>query len=97
MESWWPTLLGTVAGLCTTGSFVPQVIKAWREGDTNAISKRMYVVTVSAFVLWIGYGLLIGSWPLIAFNIVSLLLSGTVLYLKIRGERSSDHSSAAAN
>ena len=96
MESWWPTLLGAVAGLCSTGSFVPQVIKAWREGDTNAISKRMYVVTVSAFVLWIGYGLLIGSWPLIVFNIVSLLLSGTVLYLKIRGESRSRHISETA-
>ncbi len=97
MSEWWIMNLGMVAGLLTTGSFVPQVIKAWREGDTNAISKRMYVVTVSAFVLWISYGLLIGSWPLVAFNIVSLLLSGTVLYLKIRDERSSDHSSAAAS
>ena len=86
MESWWPILLGTVAGVCTTGSFVPQVIKAWREGDTEAISMRMYVVTVTAFVLWIGYGFLIESWPIVFFNVISLLLSGTVLYLKLRDQ-----------
>jgi uncharacterized protein with PQ loop repeat len=41
---WWITVLGSAAGLCTVGSFVPQVVKAWREGDTNAISLRMYLV-----------------------------------------------------
>ena len=87
MGEWWPTVLGTVAGLCSTTSFVPQVVKAWREGDTGAISKRMYLITVTAFALWIGYGVLIGSWPIIVFNTASLLLSGTVLVLKIRESR----------
>ena len=68
-------LVGTAAGLCSTGSFVPQVLKALRERDTAAISKRMYLVTVSAFSLWIAYGLMIGSIPIIAFNFASLLLS----------------------
>jgi MtN3 and saliva related transmembrane protein len=84
-----PVLVGTVAGICSTGSFVPQVIKAWREQDTEAISKRMYVVTVAAFTLWIVYGLMIGSVPIITFNILSLLLSGTVLLLKLRHQRRS--------
>lgn len=57
------SLVGIVAGLCSTSSFVPQVLKAWREGDTEAISKRMYIVTVSAFSLWIFYGVMIESWP----------------------------------
>jgi MtN3 and saliva related transmembrane protein len=82
-------LVGTVAGICSTGSFVPQVIKAWREQDTEAISKRMYVVTVAAFTLWIVYGLMIESVPIITFNILSLLLSGTVLLLKLRHQRRS--------
>ena len=78
------TLVGLVAGLCSTSSFVPQVLKAWREGDTEAISKRMYIVTVSAFTLWIAYGVMIESWPIIVFNIASLLLSGGILVLKLR-------------
>ena len=79
------TLVGTVAGLCSTGSFIPQVLKAWREGDTDAISKRMYLITVSAFTLWIVYGLLIESLPITIFNTLSLGLSGIVLFLKLRG------------
>ncbi len=78
------SMVGFVAGMCSAGSFVPQVVKAWREGDTEAISKRMYVVTVSAFSLWIVYGVMIGSWPIIAFNAISLLLSGAILALKMR-------------
>ena len=82
-------IVGTVAGLCSTSSFIPQVWKAWRGGDTAAISKRMYVVTVSAFSLWIVYGLMIASVPIVAFNIASLLLSGSILLLKLRNTSAS--------
>jgi MtN3 and saliva related transmembrane protein len=84
---WLPLVLGTVAGLLSTSSFVPQVWKAWKEGHTEAISKRMYIVTVSAFVLWTVYGFVIGSWPIIIFNILSLILSSAILVLKLRNER----------
>ena len=93
MQTWWLTALGLAAGLCTSLSFVPQVIKAWREGDTEAISKRMYLVTVTAFILWSIYGFLIGAMPLIIFNLLSLVLSGTILVLKIRNDRSKPHAS----
>ena len=88
MEGWLPTVLGTIAGLLSTFSFVPQVVKAWREGNTEAISKRMYIVTVSAFTLWTVYGFVIGSMPIIIFNILSLILSATILVLKLRSRRS---------
>jgi MtN3 and saliva related transmembrane protein len=87
MNSWLPTILATVAGILSTASFVPQVLKAWKERDTAAISKRMYMVTVTAFILWSAYGFMIGSWPLIVFNLLSLCLSGGILFLKIRNDR----------
>ena len=87
MGEWFPTVLGVTAGLVSTSSFVPQVLKAWRDRDTAALSKRMYVVTVTAFTLWSLYGFLIGSAPIVIFNLLSLVLSGTILVLKIRDER----------
>ncbi len=42
MEGWTLTALGFVAGTCTTFSLVPQVLKAWRSADREAISKRTY-------------------------------------------------------
>jgi MtN3 and saliva related transmembrane protein len=84
MQAWWPTALGIVAGLCTSFSFVPQVIKAWRHGDTEAISKRMYVTALASYSLWIVHGLMIASTPVILFNALNVVFAGTVLALKLR-------------
>ena len=89
MQSWWPTTLGMVAGLCTSFSFVPQVIKAWRHGDTEAISKRMYVAALISYSLWIVHGLMIASTPVILFNVLNLIFAGAVLVLKLRSLRAS--------
>ena len=87
MGGWWITTLGTAAGLCTVGSFVPQMVKTWREGDTNAISLRMYLVLVAGFVLWLGYGLMITSWPIVLVNVGNLVLSAAILWLKLRDSK----------
>jgi len=87
MPAWSATALGIVAGCCSTVSFAPQVLKAWREGDTQAISKRMYFLTVTAFALWIAYGVMIASLPVMIFNALSLMMSGAILLLKLRNER----------
>ena len=84
-----PEIIGTVAGICSVTSFIPQVVKAWREENTEAISKKMYVITVTAFALWISYGVMISSFPIIVFNSASLLLSATILVLKVRRESAS--------
>ena len=89
MPTWWPTALGMVAGLCTGFSFVPQVLKAWREGDTEALSKRMYLASLAAYSLWIVHGLMIASIPVILFNGLNLVFAGTILGLKLRALRTS--------
>jgi MtN3 and saliva related transmembrane protein len=78
-----PNIIGFVAGILSTVSFAPQVYKAWREG-TQSLSLSMYMITVTSFTLWTAYGLLLKSPPLIIFNALSLIMSGTILMLKIR-------------
>ena len=77
-------IVGTLAALCSMASFTPQIVKIWREKDAASVSLRMYVVTVTGFMLWIAYGVLIGSWPVAASNTVCLALSGAILALKWR-------------
>jgi MtN3 and saliva related transmembrane protein len=84
MEVWLLTLLGFIAGTLTTFSFVPQLLKAWRATDTEAISKRTYLISTGAFGLWITHGVMIGALPIIVFNALSLALSGAILVLKLR-------------
>jgi MtN3 and saliva related transmembrane protein len=65
-------------------SFTPQIVKIWRERDASSVSLRMYVVTVTGFILWTVYGVLTDSWPVAVSNTVCLLLSATILVLKWR-------------
>ena len=95
MQGWLATIVGVVAGCCSTLPFVPQVLKIRREGDTRAISARMYVLRNAGFVLWLAYGLALGGGPLVAFNVVSLLLGGTVLVLKLRGKARRERAAGA--
>jgi MtN3 and saliva related transmembrane protein len=80
-------LVGAAAAIASMTSFAPQLLKIWRERDASSVSLRMYVVTVTGFSLWIAYGVLIGSWPVMAANTVCLLLSGAILVLKGRFSR----------
>ena len=77
-------VLGSVAAVFTTFSFVPQAIKVVQEGNTEAISLGMYLSFTFGVCLWLAYGLMLESWPLIAANGVTLLLAGTILGLKMR-------------
>lgn len=80
-------VVGTAAGLCSMASFTPQLFKIWREKDASSISLRMYIVTVTGFTLWIVYGVLLTSFPVIVTNSVCLVLSGAILALKWRFSR----------
>jgi MtN3 and saliva related transmembrane protein len=75
--------VGTLAGVCSMTSFVPQIIKIWREKKAEGVSLRMFSVTVMAFVLWTTYGVLLNSWPIIVSNAVCLVLSATIFGLRL--------------
>ncbi len=70
--------------MLTTVSFVPQVWRIFRTRHTQDISLRMYVLFTAGVGMWLVYGLLLSSWPIIAANTVTLVLAGTVLFLKLR-------------
>ncbi|WP_182590807.1 SemiSWEET transporter [Agrobacterium sp. RC10-4-1] len=77
-------LVGYLASICSVSSFIPQVWKVMRSGDTEAISVRMYMLTVTGFALWTTFGLLRGEWPIIVTNSLCFCLSGIVLVQKLR-------------
>ena len=84
MNPLWINAVGVGAALCSMSSFLPQIVKMIRERDADGVSLRMYLVTVAGFCLWIGYGVLIHSWPVAASNGVNLALAGAILALKWR-------------
>jgi MtN3 and saliva related transmembrane protein len=77
-------IIGYLAGFLATVAFLPQVTKTIRDRSVKDISLGMYVLFCAGVSLWLLYGLLISSWPIIISNCVTLVLSGTVLVLKIK-------------
>jgi MtN3 and saliva related transmembrane protein len=78
------TLLGLVAAIFTTLSFLPQAIKIIKTKETGSISLLMYIFLECGLLLWLVYGILIKNFPIIAANAVALCLSSIVLTLKIK-------------
>ena len=77
-------IVGYAAGAFATAAFVPQVAKTFKEGSARDISLVMYVLFCGGVGLWLLYGVLIASWPVVVSNFVTLVLSGAVLVLKLR-------------
>ncbi len=78
------TFIGLAAAFCTTIAFLPQVIKTWRTRSTKDISLAMFLVFTTGIFLWLVYGVIIRDVPLITANGITFLLSGTILYFKLR-------------
>ena len=76
--------LGYAAATLTTLSFVPQAVKTIRSKDTRSLSLGMYVAFTVGIAFWLGYGIVLQSWPMIVANVVTLLLATTILGLKLR-------------
>lgn len=85
-------IIGIIAGCCTTASFVPQVIRTWRTKSVGDISLRMYLLLCLGIVLWLVYGYQIGSFSVLAANSITLVLTVSVLVMKLRYGSSSDSS-----
>lgn len=79
-------VLGFVAAMCTTVAFIPQVLLVWRQRAAPGVSTGMYVIFVTGIALWLWYGLLLASWPLIIANSLTLVLAGSVLGMKLAFE-----------
>ena len=80
----WSTLLGLLAGSLTTASFVPQVLKTWRSRSARDISTLWLITFITGISLWLIYGLLILSLPIILANGITLALTLLILFFKLQ-------------
>lgn len=68
------TIIGTLAGVGTTISFMPQVIHMFRAQTTKGVSPVMLIIHLTGVSLWTGYGIMIMDPILIGFNVVTVVL-----------------------
>jgi MtN3 and saliva related transmembrane protein len=76
--------LGYLAATLTTISFAPQAWLIWKTRSAKGISLGMYSAFVTGIGVWLLYGLLIQAWPLVVSNAITFVLSGLILWMKVR-------------
>ena len=81
------TAIGLLAAVCTTISFVPQLIRVWRLRSARDISLAMFLVFSLGTFLWLLYGIFIHSLPVLLANAITLALSLAILALKLKYDR----------
>ena len=79
--------IGFAAAALTTGSFIPQAWLTLRTRDVSGISLAAYSSFTLGVALWLAFGILLGQWPIVVANAVTLTLATTILVTKIVVER----------
>lgn len=77
-------LVGYAAATLATAAFVPQAVHTFRTKDVSGISLGMYSAFTLGVGLWLVYGLLLGSWPIVVANAITLSLAISILVMKLR-------------
>ena len=82
-------IIGFIAATLTTISFLPQALRVWRTRETRGISLGMFSVFSTGAALWVLYGLLAPSYPVLIANSVTLVFAVSILVMKVRYDRPS--------
>ena len=83
MTAVWIDAIGSIAAMLTTASFVPQAWHSFKTRDVSGISLGMYSVFTLGVALWLLYGVLLQSWPLMIANSITLFLAVAILTMKL--------------
>lgn len=75
--------IGLCAGILTTASFAPQLLKAWKTGG-EGLSWAMLALFGIGVGLWFVYGLLRASFPIVAANGLTEIQVLAIFALKVR-------------
>jgi MtN3 and saliva related transmembrane protein len=77
-------VIGIVAGVFTSASLLPQLIKIIKEKKVEDLSMTMFVSLLIGIILWVVYGILRDDWPIIVTNSFSVVLNLFILVLKFK-------------
>ena len=80
-------IAGTIAGLLSTGAFLPQAWRILQRRSADDVSLAMYLAVIAASLLWIFYAWANGSTALLVTNVFIGLIACLIAALKIRYSR----------
>ena len=77
-------ILGYAACAVTALTFVPQVVKTWREKSARNVSLMMFVIAFINEVMWIAYGVLRNDMVIIVTNVIMISMCSVMIGLKLK-------------
>jgi MtN3 and saliva related transmembrane protein len=77
-------IVGYAASAITVLTFLPQVIKTWKEKSAKDVSLMMFIIAIVNEVLWITWGVLINNKIVIITNVVMVIMASTMVFLKLK-------------
>jgi MtN3 and saliva related transmembrane protein len=78
------SVVGSLAGVLTVLSFIPQAVRAWRTKRTQDLSAGTFTMLVLQAIGWTTYGVLLGQAPIVYTNSLVLAISLTILAAKLK-------------
>ena len=79
-------LIGYLAAFFTTIAFIPQAYKVFKTNQTKDLSLSLFLIFSLGVLMWLIYGIMLNSFPMIVANVITLSLSLYILYKKIKSE-----------
>jgi len=76
-------IIGYIAAILTTASFLPQAILTIKTKDTDSLSLSMYSIFTLGVLFWLIYGVYKSDNAIIFANAITLLLASSILSFKI--------------
>jgi MtN3 and saliva related transmembrane protein len=76
--------IGIVAGLLTSISMLPQLIKIIKQRKAKEVSLLMLSVLTTGNILWVVYGFIREDWPIIVTNFISVTINSITAFYRIR-------------
>ena len=80
-------VIGFIAGILTTAANVPQLVTTYKRRSAEGLSFRMLATLGTGLLLWVLYGLMNHSSPIVFTNAAALALIVSLIILKFRFDR----------
>lgn len=77
-------ILGYAACAVTAFTFLPQVVKTWKEKSAKNVSLMMFLIAFANEVMWIAYGVLKNDMVIIVTNVIMIVMCSVMISLKLK-------------
>lgn len=77
-------ILGYAACAVTALTFLPQVVKTWRERSARNVSLLMFIIAFINEIMWIAYGALRNDMVIVVTNVIMISMCSVMIALKLK-------------